>query len=95
MVKQQTMSGKEYGYRKKKTKGEEFLEIMDKIIPWDEWVGVIRPYYPTGKHCCPRIDLELILQMYLLQCWIVRLRARDHHIRQLCYAEIYRNRFSA
>ena len=51
MVKQQTMSGKEYGYRRKKTKGEEFLEIMDKIIPWDEWVGVIRPYYPTGKHC--------------------------------------------
>ena len=29
-----------------KRKQDEFLEIMDEIIPWDEWVGVIEPYYP-------------------------------------------------
>ena len=23
---------------------------MDEIIPWDEWVGVIEPYYPNGKN---------------------------------------------
>ena len=28
---------------------QEFLEIMEEIIPWDEWVGVIEPYYPKGK----------------------------------------------
>ena len=39
----------EYSYRKKKTNREEFLEIMEEIIPWDEWVGVIEPYYPKGK----------------------------------------------
>ena len=22
---------------------------MDGIIPWDEWAGVIAPYYPQGK----------------------------------------------
>ena len=68
-MKQQTMSDMEYGCRKKKTKREVFLEIMDEIIPWDEWVGVIRPYYPKGEHGHPPIDLELILRMYLLQCW--------------------------
>ena len=68
-MKQQTLSDMEYSCRKKKTKREEFLEIMEEIIPWDEWVGVIKPYYPTGKQGRPPIDLELILRMYLLQCW--------------------------
>ena len=66
---QQTLSDMEYSYRKKKTKREEFLEIMDEIIPWEEWVSMIRPNYPTGKHGRPPIELELILRMYLLQCW--------------------------
>ena len=59
----------EYSCRKKKTKREEFLEIMEEIIPWEEWVGLIRPYYPEGKRGRPPIDLELILRMYLLQVW--------------------------
>ena len=68
-MKQQTMSDMEYSCRKKKTKREEFLEIMEEIIPWDEWVGIIRPYYPEGKRGRPPIDLERILRMYLLQVW--------------------------
>ena len=68
-MKQQTLSDMEYSYRKKKTKREEFLGIMDEIIPWAEWVSIIRPYYPTGKYGRPPIELELILRMYLLQCW--------------------------
>ena len=53
----------------KKTKREEFLEIMDEIIPWDEWIIVIRPYYPTGERGRSPVELELILRMYLLQSW--------------------------
>ncbi len=48
-MKQETFTDIEYSYRKKKTKREEFLEIMDEIIPRDELVGVIEPYYPKGK----------------------------------------------
>ena len=48
-MKQDTFTDIEYSLRKKKTKREEFLEIMDEIIPWDEWVGVIEPHYPRGK----------------------------------------------
>ena len=48
-MKQETFTDIEYSFRKKKTKREEFLEIMDEIIPWDEWVGVIEPCYPKGK----------------------------------------------
>ena len=68
-MKQQTLSDMEYSCRKKKTKREEFLEIMEEIIPWEEWVEIIRPYYPTGRRGRPAIDLELILRMYLLQVW--------------------------
>ena len=52
-----------------KTKREEFLEIMDEIIPWDEWVGVIEPYYPKGKRSRPPMGIEKMLRMYLLQIW--------------------------
>lgn len=42
---------------------------MDEIIPWDEWVGVIEPYYPKGKRGRPPMGIEKMLRMYLLQIW--------------------------
>lgn len=68
-MKQDTFTDIEYSFRKKKTKREEFLEIMDEIIPWDEWVGVIEPYYPRGKRGRPPMGIEKMLRMYLLQTW--------------------------
>ena len=68
-MKQQTFSDMEYSSRKRKTKREEFLEIMDEIIPWDEWVGVIEPHYPSGKRGRPPKGIEKMLRMYLLQVW--------------------------
>jgi len=68
-MKQQTFSDIEYLGRKKKTKREEFLESMDKIIPWEYWVGLIRPYYPDGKRGRPPKGIETMLRMYLMQTW--------------------------
>ena len=68
-MKQETFTDIEYSCRKKKTKREEFLEIMDEIIPQDEWVGVIELYYPTGKRGRPPMGIEKMLRMYLLQIW--------------------------
>ena len=42
---------------------------MDEILPWDEWVGVIEPYYPKGKRGRPPMGIEKMLRMYLLQIW--------------------------
>ena len=66
-MKQGTFTDIEYSGRKKKTRREEFLEIMDEIIPWDEWVSVIEPYYPKGKRGRPPMGIEKMLRMYLLQ----------------------------
>ncbi len=50
---QMRFSDYEYSNRKKKTKRDAFLEIMDEIIPWDEWVGVILPFYCKGQRGRP------------------------------------------
>ncbi len=68
-MKQETFTDIEYSCRKKKTKREEFLEIMEEIIPWEEWEGIIKPYYPTGKRGRPPMGIEKMLRMYLLQTW--------------------------
>lgn len=68
-MKQSTFTDMEYSLRKKKTRREEFLEIMDEIIPWGEWVDAIKPYYPSGKRGCPPMEIEKMLRMYLLQIW--------------------------
>ena len=64
-----TLSEIEYGMRKRTTKRDEFLRIMDQSIPWDEWVAYIVPYYPEGKRGRPPMGIEKMLRMYLLQCW--------------------------
>lgn len=66
-MKQGTFTDIEYSGRKKKTRREEFLEIMDEMIPWDGWVGVIKPYYPKRKRGRPPMGIEKMLRMYLLQ----------------------------
>lgn len=68
-MRQPNFSDVEYSMRKRKTKREEFLKLMDEIIPWKEWVSVIEPYYPKGHRGRPPLGIEKMLRMYLLQCW--------------------------
>jgi len=68
-MKQQTFVDVEYANRKRRTKREEFLEIMNEIIPWEEWVKLIEPFYPNGKRGRPPLGIEKMLRMHLLQAW--------------------------
>ncbi|MBQ9049626.1 MAG: hypothetical protein IJ126_03325 [Lachnospiraceae bacterium] len=43
--------------------------MMDKIIPWNEWIDLIKPYYPSGKRGRPTRGIETMLRMYLMQNW--------------------------
>ena len=45
------------------------MDIMDEIIPWEEWVEFIRPYYPSCKRGRPVKGIEIMLRMYLIQNW--------------------------
>jgi hypothetical protein len=53
MVKQQSYVDMEYANRKRKTRRDEFLAIMEKIIQWDEWVALAEPCYTDGEKLMP------------------------------------------
>ena len=69
MYVQKTFTDFEYANRKKKTKREVFLKMMDEIIPWAEWVSIIKPFYPDGKRGRPVRGIETMRRMYFLQVW--------------------------
>jgi IS5 family transposase len=69
MEKQQSFADMEYSNRKRKTKRDEFLEIMDEVIPWEDFVSLIRPHYPKGERGRPPREIEQMFRMYLLTQW--------------------------
>ena len=66
---QRSFSDLEYANRKHITKRESFLKMMDEIIPWSEWIELIRPFYPKGDRGRPPRGIEVMLRMYLVQSW--------------------------
>lgn len=50
-----------------KTSKKEFLNKIDKIIPWSQWVEIIRPCYFKGERGNKPYDIELMLRIYILQ----------------------------
>jgi IS5 family transposase len=53
----------------KKTRKREFLEQMDKVVPWAALVELIAPYYPEGKKGRPPFSLESMLRTHFMQQW--------------------------
>lgn len=52
---------------KVRTNKKEFLEQMEKLIPWKEWIGIIKPVYYKGEIGNKPYDLELMLRIFVLQ----------------------------
>ena len=50
-----------------RTRKKEFLEQMERIMPWSEWIGIIKPYYYSGERGNKPYELETMLRIYLLQ----------------------------
>jgi len=59
----------EYGNRRRVSRRERFLVTMDATIPWQVWVGLIEPFYYSGKKGRKPKPVETMLRMYLLQVW--------------------------
>ena len=53
----------------KKTRKREFLEQMERVVPWAELVALITPYYPEGRTGRPPFELETMLRTHFLQQW--------------------------
>ncbi len=50
-----------------RTKKKEFLEQMERLIPWGKWVEEIRPCYYKGERGNKPYGIELMLRLYVLQ----------------------------
>lgn len=57
----------------KRTRKREFLDDMERVVPWDRLVALIEPHYGTrGKASGvgrPPFDLQTMLRLHLLQQW--------------------------
>jgi len=67
MNKQMTLSGITDELAKARTRKKGFLEQMDRIIPWSEWIGIIKPYYYKGERGNKPYELETMLRIHVLQ----------------------------
>ncbi|MCR5694226.1 MAG: transposase [Clostridia bacterium] len=64
---QQSFSSLEYENRKSTTKRDEMLAFFDKLIPWDEWIIVVKPVYYNGRRGRKPVELETMIRMYVIQ----------------------------
>jgi len=54
---------------RKRTRRNQFLEIMNQVVPWEALCAVVEPHYPKKGNGRPLIGLERMLRMYCLQHW--------------------------
>ena len=66
-MKLKTFASLAYDNKKKKTRREQFLEEMDRVIPWEAMLKIIIPHYPKAGNGRPPMELEMMLRIYFLQ----------------------------
>lgn len=49
MDKQMSLSGLSDELSQVRTKKKEFLSQIERIVPWGEWIELIRPHYYKGE----------------------------------------------
>jgi len=53
----------------KKTRKREFLEEMNRVVPWTVLVQIVAPHYPKAKTGRPPFAIETMLRIHYLQQW--------------------------
>ena len=65
---QRSFASAEYALKKKRTRREQFLAEMERIVPWSRLEAAIAPSYPSsGRVGRPPIGVPKMLRMYCLQ----------------------------
>ena len=54
-------------FQSAKANKKQFLEKMDSLIPWQDWVSMIDPIYYEGKGGQKPYPIELMLRIIILQ----------------------------
>lgn len=51
------------------TRRDEFLNTMNRLVPWSDLCSVIEPHYPKAGNGRPPVGVERMLRMYFVQHW--------------------------
>ena len=73
-MKQQTLAVAEkhatgFEQHRRPTRRDEFLDTMNRIVPWTDLCAVIEPHYPKRGNGRPPIGLERMLRIHFIQPW--------------------------
>jgi IS5 family transposase len=64
-----SFSDAEFAGKRKKTRKEEFLAEMGRVVPWASLLKLIEPLYPVAGRGRRPYQLETMLRVHLLQNW--------------------------
>ena len=53
----------------RKSKREQFLSVMEGVVPWEELEALIEPHYPKAGNGRQPVGLPILLRVYFLQQW--------------------------
>lgn len=53
----------------RKSKREQFLDEMDKVVPWTRLLALVEPHYPKIGNGRRPVGLEVMLRSYFVQQW--------------------------
>ena len=53
----------------KKTRKREFLDEMERVVPWSALVQIVEPHCPRAKTGRPPFAIETMLRIHYLQQW--------------------------
>jgi len=53
----------------RKTRKREFLDEMNRVVPWAALIALIEPHYPKGKTGRPPFSILVMLRIHFLQQW--------------------------
>jgi IS5 family transposase len=62
-------SSRGLGTSTKRTRRREFLDEMDRVVPWSDLVAQIAPFMPEGKRGRPPFPVESLLRIHFMQQW--------------------------
>jgi IS5 family transposase len=57
------------GNTNKRTRKREFLEEMERVVPWQALVELVAPYAPEGRRGRPPFSVETMLRIHFMQQW--------------------------
>ena len=59
------------GFKKcaRKSRREEFLSVMDAVVPWRDLEALIEPHYPKAGNGRQPVGLSIVLRVYFLKQW--------------------------